>query len=78
MMLELTFALPKEADAVRAAVNRVLGGGCRTADLHDDSGRAPVSTARMGELIVGALGEVGTVGAADASGAVGAARGQAC
>jgi len=62
MMLDLTFALPDEAGAVRAAVNRVLEDGYGTADLHADGGRAPVSTARMGELIVGALG---TVGAAD-------------
>ena len=59
MMLELTFALPAEAGAVRAAVNRVLEDGYGTVDLHADGGRAPVSTARMGELIVGALGTVG-------------------
>ena len=46
MMLELTFALPEEAGAVRAAVNRVLEDGHGTADLHVDGGRAPVSTAR--------------------------------
>ena len=62
MMLDLTFALPDEAGAVRTAVNRVLDDGYGTADLHADRGRAPVSTARMGELIVGALGAAGTAG----------------
>ena len=66
MMLELTFALPEEAGAVRAAVDRVLEDGYGTADLHADGGRAAVSTARMGELIVRALGEAGTAGAAGA------------
>ena len=63
MMLELTFALPEEAGAVRAAVDRVLEDGYGTADLHADGGRAPVSTARMGELIVEALGAAGAAGA---------------
>ncbi len=66
MMLELAFALPEEADAVRAAVNRVLDDGYGTADLHADGDRPPVSTARMGELIVGALRAAGAAGATDA------------
>lgn len=71
MMLELTFALPEESDAVRDAVNRVLRDGYVTADLHADDGREPVSTARMGELIVEALGATRTavaVGAASGAG----------
>lgn len=62
MMLELTFALPEEAGAVRAAVDRVLEDGYGTADLHADGGRAAVSTSRMGELIVEALGVAGAAG----------------
>ncbi|WP_420448744.1 3-isopropylmalate dehydrogenase [Candidatus Palauibacter sp.] len=75
MMLELTFALPEESDAVRDAVNRVLRDGYVTADLHADDGRAPVSTARMGELIVEALGATRT---AVAVGAASGARGRGC
>ena len=59
MMLDLTFALPEEAGAVRAAVTRVLDDGYGTADLHADGGPAPVSTARMGELIIEALAAAG-------------------
>ncbi|MYH10238.1 MAG: 3-isopropylmalate dehydrogenase, partial [Gemmatimonadales bacterium] len=62
MMLELTFALPEEAGAVRAAVNRVLEDGHGTADLHAHGGPAAVSTARMGELIVRALRAAGATG----------------
>ncbi|MDE2662993.1 MAG: 3-isopropylmalate dehydrogenase [Gemmatimonadota bacterium] len=62
MMLELAFALPEEAGAVRAAVNRVLEDGHGTADLHADGGRAAVSTARMGEAIIGALRATGAAG----------------
>lgn len=63
MMLELTFGLPEEADAVRAAVNRVLEDGYATADIHAAGGQAPVSTAAMGELIAGCL-RATTTGAA--------------
>ena len=72
MMLELTFALQEEANAVRYAVNRVLEDGHGTADLQVGGGPAPVSTARMGALIVEALGRVGL---ARARGSVAAANG---
>ena len=75
MMLELTFALQEEANAVRYAVNRVLEDGYGTADLQVDGGRAPVSTARMGELIVEALGRVGLARARGSAGSVAAANG---
>ena len=82
MMLELTFGLPEEADAVRGAVNRVLEAGYGTADLGADGGRAggggPVSTARMGELIVEALGGARAVGAASAVSAENEVRSHAC
>ncbi|WP_419166814.1 3-isopropylmalate dehydrogenase [Candidatus Palauibacter sp.] len=57
MMLELTFALTEEANAVHDGVGRVLRDGHATADLAaaSASGRAPVSTEGMGELIVRAL-----------------------
>jgi len=75
MMLDLTFALPEEAVAVRDAVNRVLEDGYGTADIRAAGGRAPVSTARMGELIAGALRAPDTAAMA---GAEGGARGHAC
>ncbi|WP_420633953.1 3-isopropylmalate dehydrogenase [Candidatus Palauibacter sp.] len=56
MMLDLTFALPEEANAIGDAVARVLRDGYATADLWAAGGRAPVSTAEMGTLVVGALG----------------------
>ena len=81
MMLELTFALQEEANAVRYAVNRVLEDGHGTADLQVDGGPAPVSTAGMGELIVEALGRVGLArarGSADAVAAANGAGGNQC
>ena len=75
MMLELTFALREEANAVRYAVNRVLEDGHGTADLQVDGGPAPVSTARMGELIVEALGRVGLTRVRGSAGSVAAANG---
>ena len=78
MMLELAFALPDEAGAVRDAVNRVLEDGYGTADIHADDGRAAVSTARMGELIVGALRRTGAVGATGTVDAAGGGRGHGC
>ncbi|MYA33462.1 MAG: 3-isopropylmalate dehydrogenase [Gemmatimonadales bacterium] len=78
MLLDLTFALPEEAGAVRDAVNRVLENGYGTADIHAGGRRAPVSTARMGELIAGALRPPGTAAMAGAAGTEGGARGGAC
>ena len=78
MMLELTFGLPEEARAVRDAVNRVLEDGYGTADIRADGGREPVSTARMGELIVGALRRTRAVGATGAVDAAGGERGHGC
>ncbi len=75
MMLELTFALQEEANAVRYAVNRVLEDGHGTADLQVGGGPAPVSTARMGALIVEALGRVGLARARGSAGSVAAANG---
>ena len=75
MMLELAFALQEEANALRYAVNRVLEDGHGTADLQVDGGPPPVSTARMGELIVEALGRVGLARVRGSAGSVAAANG---
>ncbi|MGI5970998.1 MAG: 3-isopropylmalate dehydrogenase [Oscillospiraceae bacterium] len=53
MMLRYSFNMSAEADAVEAAVDRVLGEGCRTADLA--AGGAYIGTAQMGDLIAGAV-----------------------
>ncbi len=50
MMLRYSFDLDKEADAVEAAVKKVLKGGYRTIDIMDE-GMTQVSTSQMGDLI---------------------------
>lgn len=50
MMLRYSFDLDKEADAIEAAVQKVLTEGCRTADIMSE-GCTEVGTARMGDLI---------------------------
>ena len=54
MMLRYTLARPDAADAIEAAVGRVLDQGLRTADIHADGNRL-VSTAEMGAAVVAAL-----------------------
>lgn len=80
MMLEHSLGMAQEADAVRVAVNRVLGDGYATADLlsagGEDDGRETVSTAEMGTLVADALGAAGVAGAETAVAAA-AARGAA-
>ena len=82
MMLELSLGMPEEGEAVRDAVNRVLGDGYATADLLAGSAEAgsaeagggePVSTGTMGELIAGALRAGDTAGAGDTEAAAGVA-----
>jgi 3-isopropylmalate dehydrogenase len=51
MMLRYTFNLEREADAVEAAVNKVLEDGYRTGDIMS-SGKTLVGTEKMGQLIV--------------------------
>jgi 3-isopropylmalate dehydrogenase len=56
MMLRYSFDLDKEADAIEAAVKKVLEEGYRTIDImpQEDSKRATVTqigTAKMGDLI---------------------------
>jgi 3-isopropylmalate dehydrogenase len=54
MMLRYTLGSPGAADAIEAAVSRVLDQGLRTADIHADGNRL-VSTAEMGAAVVAAL-----------------------
>jgi 3-isopropylmalate dehydrogenase len=50
MMLRYSLDMPKAADDIEAAVNKVLADGYRTADIARE-GETVVGTARMGELI---------------------------
>ncbi|HLX56832.1 MAG TPA: 3-isopropylmalate dehydrogenase [Ktedonobacteraceae bacterium] len=54
MMLRYSFGLNEEADAVEAAVERVIEAGYRTEDLKED-GQKMVGTQEMGRLVVDAL-----------------------
>lgn len=54
MMLRYTFALSAEADAIEAAVSKVLDQGYRTADIYTE-GMKKVGTKEMGNLIAQAL-----------------------
>ena len=50
MMLRFSFDLDKEADAIEAAVARVLKEGYRTVDIMSE-GRVQIGTEKMGDLI---------------------------
>jgi 3-isopropylmalate dehydrogenase len=54
MMLEYSFDLKKEAEAIDSAVERILEEGYRTADIYT-RGSKKVSTREMGDLIVNAI-----------------------
>jgi 3-isopropylmalate dehydrogenase len=56
LMLEHSFAAAPAAAAIRQAVNRAIGKGCRTADIAAP-GRKPLSTAQMGDAICRELEE---------------------
>ena len=47
--------LGDQAERLDAAVNAVLAGGVRTADLLGEEGVQPVSTSEMGDAIVAKL-----------------------
>ena len=56
MMLRYSFDLDKEADAIEAAVKKVLEEGYRTIDIMPQAGESmekitQVGTAQMGDLI---------------------------
>ena len=50
MMLRYTFSLGKEADAIEAAVKKVLADGWRTPDIAKEGEKA-IGTAKAGDLI---------------------------
>ncbi|MCB6200510.1 3-isopropylmalate dehydrogenase [Extibacter muris] len=54
MMLRYSFDLDKEADAVEAAVAKVLEKGCRTIDIMSE-GKTQIGTEEMGNLIAECL-----------------------
>jgi len=55
MMLRYSLGLIKEAQAIEAAVERVLNEGYRTYDIMDE-GKTKVGTKEMGDLITGKIG----------------------
>ena len=54
MLLRWSLGLAAEADAVEAAVGRVLDEGCRTADIARPGERA-IGTVEMGERVAATL-----------------------
>ena len=50
MMLRFSFDLDQEADAIEAAVGKVLKEGYRTIDIMSE-GKTQIGTAEMGSLI---------------------------
>lgn len=54
MMLRYSLALPDVADAIEAAVGRVLDAGYRTVDIYTE-GMKKVSTSAMGDAVIAAL-----------------------
>lgn len=56
MMLRYTFGLGKEADAIEAAVKKVLADGYRTPDIADE-GESAIGTVKAGDLIAAAIRE---------------------
>ena len=63
MLLRWSLGLAAEADAIEAAVGRVLDDGCRTADIARP-GEAAIGTAEMGGRVVAAVSSVATTLAA--------------
>ena len=55
MMLRYSFDLDREADAVEAAVRKVLSEGYRTVDIMSE-GCTKVSTTQMGDLVAERIG----------------------
>ncbi|HWV14387.1 MAG TPA: 3-isopropylmalate dehydrogenase [Cellvibrio sp.] len=54
MMMRYSLALPEVADAIEAAVSKVLDQGYRTADIYTE-GSKKVSTSQMGDAVVAML-----------------------
>ncbi|WP_111641981.1 3-isopropylmalate dehydrogenase [Marinimicrobium alkaliphilum] len=55
MMLRYSLGMPEAAEAIEAAVGKVLDQGYRTADIHTEGTRR-VSTSEMGDAVLAALG----------------------
>lgn len=55
MMLRYSFALNEEADAIEAAVDKVLNEGCRTADIMGTNSGEPLTCSEMTAKILEAL-----------------------
>jgi 3-isopropylmalate dehydrogenase len=55
MALRYSFDQGAEADRLEAAIEAVLAGGARTADLMQADGGSPVSTTGMGDAVLAAL-----------------------
>jgi len=53
--LRFSLNLPKEAERIETAVQKVLSQGLRTADIYTE-GTQKVSTVKMGDAVVKALG----------------------
>lgn len=56
MMLRYSLALPDVADAIEAAVGKVLDAGYRTVDIYTE-GTKKASTSEMGDAVIAALGD---------------------
>ena len=56
MLLRHSLELPKEADALEAAVNQALESGARTPDIATPGAR-PLTTRQMGDAVLAALAE---------------------
>ena len=56
MMLRYSFDLPREADAIEAAVSATLDAGWRTADIYDGENGQKIGCAEMGDRILDNLG----------------------
>ena len=56
MMLRYSFDLPREADAIEAAVSATLDAGWRTADIYDGENGQKIGCAEMGDRILENLG----------------------
>ncbi len=57
MALRYSFDLGEEATRLETAIETVLAGGARTADLMGEEGGSPISTSEMGDAILAALDE---------------------
>ena len=57
MALRYSFDLGQEATRLETAIESVLAGGARTADLMGEEGGSPISTSEMGDAILAALDE---------------------